>query len=407
MKVLLVNSVFNVKSTGRIVKDICDVLTSQGHQPYVAYGRGTTYPGTYRISGKPGFLLHLFCTRFFDLHGLLSFFASLRLLHIIRRLKPDIIHLHNIHGYYLNYPLLFGHLKKTKIPVIWTLHDCWSFTGHCPYFTYVACDKWRTGCHACPQKNGYPASWFLDMSRLNYRLKARYFGKAEQLTVVTPSQWLARLVRQSFLADHEVLVINNGIDTDRFRPVNDTIRKRLKLESSFVILGVASDWSKRKGLEYLLQMMELLPENCVLILVGKVNQKIESSSRIIHVPLTDSVDELVELYSACDVFVNPTLEDNFPTTNIEAMACGTPVITFDSGGSPESVTPLTGVVVPPGDIQGLVSAVIGIQTKGKNWYTRSCVELAKSKYSKNDRYLDYVQVYNDILGEKSPEYREE
>jgi len=407
VKVLLVNSVYNVKSTGRIVKDICDVLISQGHQPYVAYGRGAKYPGTYRISGKTGFLLHLAGTRFFDLHGLLSIVSSIKLVNIFKKIKPDIIHLHNIHGYYLNYPLLFKYLRKHTIPVVWTLHDCWSFTGHCPYFTYVACERWRTGCHTCPQKNGYPASCGLDMSRLHYWLKARYFGKAEQLTVVTPSQWLACLVRQSILTNHAVKVINNGIDTDRFRPVSGTIRQRLQLESCFVILGVASDWSKRKGLDYLLQMMAQLPENFVLILVGKINQKVEKSSRIIHVPHTDSVDDLVELYSAADVFVNPTLEDNFPTTNIEALACGTPVVTFDSGGSAESVTAETGIVVPPGNLQELICAVLGIQTKGKIWYTRSCIELAKGKYSKKDRYLDYLQVYNDILGEKSPKFREE
>ncbi len=354
MKVLQINSVAGRGSTGRIVYDLAKAIEANGGQCLVGYGRGTAPSDlkAVRIGNDFDVYWHVVMTRLFDAHGFASKRATKSFLREVEKFEPDVIHLHNIHGYYINIKLLFDWLRESNKRVIWTLHDCWAFTGHCAYFTYAMCEKWRTACEGCPQKSKYPKSIFLDGSKRNYLKKKEIFTSLEKLTIVTPSQWLADIVKQSFLAKYEVKVIRNGIDTNIFYPRDRMIfRKKYGLEDKFIILGVANVWDERKGLKYFLALSRIVDSDTVIVLVGLNKKQLRNLPKnIIGITRTNNVDELAEIYSAADVFFNPTLEDNFPTVNLEAQACGTPVVAFDSGGTRETVLN-SGVVIERGNIE--------------------------------------------------------
>ncbi|THE09065.1 glycosyltransferase, partial [Bacillus timonensis] len=304
-----------------------------------------------------------------------------------------------IHGYYIHVGLLFKYLKSKNKPIVWTLHDCWPFTGHCVYFDFVNCPRWKTGCYECPQKSTYPSSLMLDKSNKNFFDKKEIFTGVKNMTIITPSKWLADLVKESFLGNYKVKVINNGIDLDLFKPTESIFRKKYKLENKFVILGVASPWSKRKGFESFIQLAKYLSEDERIVMVGLTEKQIKHlPSNIIGINRTDSVQELAEIYSMADVFVNPTLEDNFPTTNLESLACGTPVITFNTGGSVEAIREeKTGYIVKKGDIKAVLKKVEKIKSDGKEFYFQNCVDRANGLYDKNVKYHEYIEYYNSLL----------
>ena len=340
MKILQINSVCGVGSTGRIATDLYKVSEEQGHQCKIAYGRGTAPQGidSIKIGSNLDNYMHVLKTRIFDKHGFGSVNATKKFIEEVKEYDPDVIHLHNIHGYYINIEILFNYLKEANKPVIWTLHDCWAFTGHCAYFDYVGCSKWKNGCNKCPQKEGYPTSKVFDNSKLNYEKKRELFTSVKNMTIVTPSKWLANLVKESFLGKYPVEVINNGIDLDIFKPTKSYFREQYGLEDKFIVLGVASVWEERKGLKYFVELSKELSDDYKIVVVGVTEkQKKELPNNILAITRTNNVKELAEIYTVADVFVNPTLEDNFPTTNLEALACGTPVISFNTGGSVESI----------------------------------------------------------------------
>lgn len=398
MKVLQINSVCGIGSTGRIVLDIHQILNERGYNSYIAYGRRKSKDckNTIRIGNNLDIYKHVALTRIFDRHGFGSKNATIKFIEKVEELNPDIIHLHNIHGYYINIEILFNYLKKANKPVVWTLHDCWAFTGHCAHFDYVGCEKWKIGCESCPQKNKYPKSIIIDNSKFNYLRKKELFTGIENMTIVTPSKWLSNLVKKSFLKEYEVKVIHNGIDLNIFTPKNKNIfRKKYNLENKFVILGVASIWEERKGLKYFFELSKLIDKNDVIVLVGLNNNQLKKlPSNIIGINRTNSIKELAEIYSAADVFVNPTLEDNFPTVNLEALACGTPVITFDTGGSPESIDDKTGIVVEKGNIDKLIEAIN--QIKKKKIDPSSCIKRAKI-FDKEHRFNEYIELYKSVV----------
>jgi putative colanic acid biosynthesis glycosyltransferase len=395
MNVLQINSVCGVGSTGRIVTDIADTLRKNGHDSYVAYGYGkSNEPNSYKMESELYLKYNILKTRFFGKHGFYNRYATKQLVNWIETISPDIIHLHNIHGHYLNVKLLFNYLKEIKKPIVWTLHDCWSFTRHCTYFDYVGCERWKNECYSCPQKRQYPVSWFFDRSQESFREKKKLFTSIDNMTLITPSEWLSNLVKQSFLKEYPVRVINNGIDLNVFKPCDSNFRNKHNLENKFIVLGVASGWSKRKGLTFFHQLSEHLSENYQIIVVGVTGkQKQEMPRNIIGITRTNNVQELAEIYSAADVFINPTLEDNFPTTNLEALACGTPVITFNTGGSVESVDEKTGIVVKQGNIEQLVNAIKTILKNGKETYHTKCILKAAKCYDKQAKYLEYIKLY--------------
>lgn len=400
MKVLQINSVCGVGSTGRIATDLYKVLEEQGHECVIAYGRGTAPEGikTIKIGTDFDNYMHVAKTRLFDKHGFGSTKATKEFIKKVKEYDPDVIHLHNIHGYYINIEILFDYLKKSNKKVIWTLHDCWAFTGHCAYFDYVGCDKWKLECKDCPQKKEYPNSLVLDSSKSNYEKKKMIFTGVKNLTIVTPSKWLSGLVKESYLSEYKVKVINNGIDLDVFKPTKSDFRKRYGLENKCIILGVASVWNRRKGLSYLIKLSEMLDETYKIIVVGvNKKQKEKLPNNMIGIIKTNNVKELVEIYSASDIFVNPTLEDNFPTTNLEALACGGFVITFNTGGSIESVSNKNGFIVEKNDITQLYKKIIEARTNKLN---RENIINSSKFYNKIERYRKYLEVYFNLEGEK-------
>ena len=361
MRVLFINSVCGIRSTGRICTDLADAACKEGHEVRIAYGRETV-PQKYkktavRIGNAFSVKEDMFLSRLFDNAGFNSKTATRKLVAWIKKYDPDVIHLHNIHGYYLNVEILFGYLKECGKRIIWTLHDCWAFTGHCSYFDFAKCDGWQSGCKKCIQTREYPKSFFVSRSELNYERKRKAFTNVANLTIITPSYWLAGLVKKSFLKGYPIHVIHNGIDTNVFKPTESDILSRYHLEDKHIVLGIASFWSQRKGLKFMLQLSEILPDIYRIVLIGLSKQQIgQLPPRIVGLQKTNNAQELVEWYSAAEVFVNPTLEDNYPTTNIEAQACGTPVISFKTGGSVESAN-CYGTSVEQGDVKAIARCI--------------------------------------------------
>ena len=343
MRILMINSVCGIRSTGRICTDLAEMLEKQGHEVKIAYGRESV-PEKYqkyavRIGSDFDVKLHGLKARLFDASGFGSKRATKRFVEWVKAYDPDVIHLHNLHGYYLHLGILFEYLKTCGKKIVWTLHDCWAFTGHCAHFTLAKCEKWKTGCEHCPQKDSYPKS-FSDHAKRNFEKKKSLFCGIPDLTLVTPSVWLAGLVKESFLREYSVRVIHNGIDLSVFQPTESDFRERYGLQNKKIILGVASVWDKRKGLDDFLKLSEILNDSYAIVLVGvSKEQKDKLPGNIVGIERTNSTKELAGIYTAADVFFNPTYEDNYPTVNLEAQACGTPVITYRTGGSVESVPP--------------------------------------------------------------------
>lgn len=393
MKVLQINSVCGIGSTGRIATDIHNILIKQGHESYIAFGKDLprNCNNTIKIGTKFDNYYHVAKTRVFDKHGFGSVQATHRFIEKVKEIDPDIIHLHNIHGYYINIEVLFNYLKEANKPVIWTLHDCWSFTGHCASFDYVGCDRWRTGCHDCPQKNVYPRSFFFDHSKKNYEKKKELFTSLNNMVIVNPSQWLTNLVKESYLNKYTVKMINNGIDLDVFKPTESDFRERYGLQDKFIILGVANVWGERKGFQYFLELADRLDDSYRIVLVGLTEaQKKKLPKNIFGITRTSNVKELAKIYSIADVFLNPTLEDNFPTTNLESLACGTPVITFNTGGSVESIDDSCGIIIEKGNINELIKAMR--QISDNNYSIECCLERAKL-FDKCKMLSNYEELY--------------
>lgn len=399
MKVLQINSVVNSGSTGRIAEDIGKVLIKQGHESFIAYGRGNRPSKSKLIKIDTGkdIYLHGLKSLLFDRHGFGSVNATKRLIKRIEEIKPDVILLHNLHGYYINIEILFDFLTVYKRPVLWTLFDCWAFTGHCSYFDDINCTKWKYQCEKCPKIKAYPASLLIDNSHKNYLDKKRLFNSCRNMEIVVHSHWLAGLVKESFLKKKKIHVTPSGIDIDKFKPVLTDLKEKYKLKNKKIVLGCASPWSKRKGFDDFLELRKLLNNDFHIVLVGLNKKQINLLPEgILGLSRTDSVEELAGWYSIADVFVNPTHTDNFPTTNLEALACGTPVITYNTGGSPEAVDQNTGIVVNKGDIGGLKEAVEQVIAKGKSHFVPLCRKRAELLFNKDERYLDYINIMENM-----------
>jgi putative colanic acid biosynthesis glycosyltransferase len=396
-KIVFVNTCL-YGSTGRIVRQIQDVAEKKGMMTWTV----TSYDRSGRVKYKNHDIiignffsryLHLLISRFMGIGGLFSNIATIRLVKRLNQIKPDIIHLHNLHNAYINLPILFSYIKKNDIRVIWTLHDCWAFTGRCPYFDITNCSKWKEGCgNGCPfPKDEYPIS-YINNTRLMWKIKRKCFDGVQNLIIVTPSEWLRNIVDSSFLAQYKAIVINNGIDLSLFKPTEGNFKSKYDVSDKNIILGVALAWDRRKGIDVFAKLDELLSDEYQIVLIGvNEEQKRTLPSSIICIGRTNSQTELAEIYSAADVFLNPTREDNFPTVNIEALACGTPVITFNTGGSPEIIDDTCGIVVNDGDYDALVAAVSDI-CKKNDFTVEHCTNRAR-KYDMFDRFDEYIKLY--------------
>lgn len=363
MRVLMINVVCGIRSTGRICTDLATELEAQGHEVKIAYGREEVPEQFQKYAVRIGtdfdVLTHGIRARIIDGAGFGSKHATEKFIEWVKQYDPDIIHLHNLHGYYINIEVLFRYLKTCGKKIIWTLHDCWAFTGHCVYFDYVGCDRWKSGCGHCPQKKEYPERIGPDLSKKHFLLKERLFTGVPNMILVTPSKWLKKLILNSYLKEYETIVMHNGIDTEVFRPVKSNIKEKYGCQNKKIVLGVAAVWDKRKGLDTFIELSKELPLSYQIVLVGVSKKQMgELPDNIIGIERTNNLQELVQIYSAADVFVNPTLEDNYPTTNLEAIACGIPVISYDTGGSGESAE-MYGCVVDK-NIKELVCAIESI-----------------------------------------------
>lgn len=406
MKILHINSVCGVTGTGRIVADLYKAAEGHGHECRIAYGEHKYHnaPGdmkTMEIGTLRDCRRHAVLTRLCDMQGFGSRRATVKFLEEVKQYDPDVIHLHNLHGYYINIELLFWYLKQSRARVVWTLHDCWPFTGHCVYFQSADCVKWKEGCFDCPLKRQYPASIFLDRSKINYQKKKELFTGLQNLTLLVPSVWMEEKVRQSFLRDYEIRVVYNGIDLKTYMPRQSDFRRRYGLENRFLILGVANVWEERKGLNTFLELAELLGEKYSVVLVGLNEEQIMKLPKgILGLPRTDTAVELAEIYTAADVFVNPGREETFGLTVAEAMACGTWPVVFTKTACAEVVERGTGQAVE-GGVRELEKAIREYREKGP----AEDIEKYAEVFSREQFGIQVLDAYMKSGREQTPERR--
>ncbi len=396
-------------STGRIMFGIADALSHAGHEvmcfsPVTTTNRTQEPDHDYiKIGGYQSRRFNVLLEMLTGLHGGFAHITTAKLLKEIKAYSPDVIHLHTIHGGYINLPMLFRYIRDSHIKAVWTLHDCWSFTGGCPHFENIKCDKWKTGCHACPIYKEYPKSVY-DNTALMYRRKKKLFSDIENMRLVTPSAWLKDLVKQSYLKDYPVSVINNGIDLSRFCLTKSNFREEHGLQNKIILLGVAFGWGKRKGLDVFVKLAKVLPEEYQIVLVG-TDDAVDAGlpDNVISIHRTQDVSELAQIYSAADLFINPTREDSFPTVNIEALACGTPVLTYCTGGSPEIPDDSCGRVVEKDDFDALVKQIKSI-CHDKPFTEEACIRRA-SMFDEKKQLSRYVTLYEELCDERAAKNR--
>ena len=393
-------------STGRIATGICEVLTELGHRGLLCYSRGYPPEGvaSYRIGNRADVLLHALGARLLDRAGFFSRAATRRLTRQLALYKPDVVHLHNLHGYYLDVRTLFAWLAKTGVPVVWTLHDCWPYTGHCAYYTANRCDRWRVGCGRCPQLRAYPHSLALDQTRRNFREKRLAIEALPNLTLVTPSVWLGNEVSRSFLGKRPIRVIPSGIDLTQFRPcdepdLNRDLIARYGLEElgdRKMLLSVASVWEERKGLGDLIALSRHLRDDLMIVVLGLTRAQCDSlPDTMLGIPRTQSLRELRALYTAADLCLSLSHEETQGMTLLEALACGTQVLCYDATALPETVTPEVGEVVPEGDIRAVSLACARLCDNPRA--PEACRARA-AQFEKRRQFARYVGLYEELYG---------
>lgn len=399
MKVLQINSVSGIKSTGKICLETAKLLKKNGDECLIIFGRETASAEADEFSVKIGNIftnvLHYIRYIITDDDGKGSYFPTKKAIKIIEKYNPDLIHLHNLHGHYINSHMLLEYIQKKKIPVIFSLYDCWMFTGGCTHFDYIGCSKWKTSCFKCPNQSKYPFDKVMvDGSKTNYRFKKDIMTSIERKIIAPGSFWLEGLVRQSFLGDSVILTVRSGIDLQKFKSIDTSIAKDYKIQKR-IVLFVASQWTTHKGLGYINYLEKTLGEDYQLVIIGQLrDKKYAFDASTLHIQQTNSIDEMVSWYSAASVYVNLTLQETLGLTNVEALACGTPVVTFDSGGCKECVDESCGVVVPRGDIEGVIDGIRFIMNSDVI-SSESCRRKSE-EFDKNDLYTKYLDLYKKV-----------
>lgn len=392
MKSVQINTTCGIGSTGHICVGISKVLTENNIENYILFSSKTSgYPLGIQCSNDTYIKIQALKSRVFGNYGFNSNKATKKMISELERIKPDVVHLHNLHGHDCNLEILLEYLKKKKIKTLWTFHDCWTFTGYCSYFTMMQCDKWQTQCSGCVQRNQY--SWFFDKSKALFEKKKELFHGLD-LTIITPSRWLADMVKQSFLKDFPVKVIYNGIDLDIFKPTKTDFRKKYNIkDEQKIVLGVSLEWGPRKGLDVFTELSKRLDADKYKIVLVGTNPAVDKllPDNIISIHRTENQQELAGIYTASDVFVNPTRDEVLGLVNIESIACGTPVITYNSGGSPECIDETCGVVVDCDDVDAMVSQIEYVCTQTP-FDKKSCMKYAEN-FDKQKNFKIYKDVY--------------
>ena len=400
-KLLQINASVNTGSIGRISEQIGQKVMEQGWESYIAYGR----PDYLNLSKskliKVGRMLnvyeHYLENRIFDNEGLASRIPTKQFIKKIEEIKPDIIHLHNIHDHWLNYKILFEYLNTLDTPIVWTQHDCWAFTGGCMHFVHTNCEKWKSECEKCSYSKK-----LLDKSKKQFNLRKQFFVTNKNLVLVPVSYWLENEVKQSFFRNHQVVPILNGVDINSFKPLKQTnVRERYRIGDRFMLVGLATAWSARKGLKDYLELSKHISDDEVIVLVGLRKKQIENLPKnIIGIERTSNVQELAELYSTADIVLNLSYEETFGLTTVEGFACGTPGIVYNKTASPELIEEGVGYVVEAGNIVQLLNAIKEIKQKGKEYYSDNCRKRAENNYDKDKSFSKYIELYNNLLSKK-------
>ena len=397
MRILYINTVFGNGSTGKIICDTARLLLENGHTVKVVYGVNSNHQAvpyeTVCVQPKAEYYFHNALSRITDHAGQYSVRATRRLIYEVEKFQPDIIHLHTLHGYYVNYRILFEYLRQAGIAVVWTHHDCWAFTGHCTHYSQIGCTQWQTQCEKCRLVHRYPKCYLRGDVKNNYIQKKQAFSGIDRLTITAPSEWLEKQIGASFLKEYTRIVVPNGVDTAVFRPRQSAIRKQYQLEYKKVILGVANVWNERKGIADMIALSARLEEPYKVVLIGLSDKQLSKlPSNILGIRRTANQTELAEWYSAADVFVNPTYEETFGMTNIEAQACGTPVVVYRTDGCPETIMDGNGLVISQGDLDELAKAVVRRSAEGKV----SNLE-AINQFELHNAYGRYLDLYEQLI----------
>lgn len=399
MRVFQLNTFCGVKSTGRIASEIAKLVQEDGGECLIGYGvpgiSADSAPFALKIGSKIERKIHAVIRKLFDAEGYGSWFATHRLILQMKKFRPDLIHLHNVHGCYLHLPMLFRFLRKSDVPIVWTLHDCWPFTGHCAYFDYCGCEKWKKQCHDCPQQKNYPVCVGLDGSRRNHKMKKKNFALPTKITFAAPCNWITHHLHDSFLCDYPARVIVNGVNLETFRPTASKLKEAYGLKDLKICLAVAAEWDQRKGLSFLCNAAERMDDSYKFVVIGLTAEQITTlPANMIGIQNTSNVEELAAWYSAADCLVNPTLEDNMPMVNLEALACGTPVVVFATGGCPEAVDETCGIVVPKGDADAFCAAIKKAATGC--FQPSDCIKRAQ-QFDCKKTFQQYLALYKEIV----------
>lgn len=396
MRILYINTVFGNGSTGKIIYDTARLLLEKGYAVKVVYGVNSNYQAvpyeTVCIQPKAEYYFHNALSCITDHTGQYSTRATRRLIYELEKFRPDVIHLHTLHGYYVNYKILFEYLRQAGIPVVWTHHDCWAFTGHCTHYSQIGCMQWQTQCEKCRLVHRYPKCYLWGDVKNNYIRKKQAFRGMSRLTITVPSEWLGKQIAGSFLREYPRVVIPNGVDTTVFKPRESAIRKQYQLEHKKIVLGVANTWNERKGIADMIALSNRLEGHYKVVLIGlSTKQLSQLPSNILGIQRTANQIELAEWYSTADVFVNPTYEETFGMTNIEAQACGTPVVVYRTDGCPETIMDGNGLVITQGNLDELTNAVVQSAAQGKV----SNLE-AIDQFEVHNVYSRYLDLYEQL-----------
>lgn len=398
MRILQINMIYKEKSTGRTCYELDNYLRERGIESVTAYGWGPIYDGAYRINTYFEYYFHNIMSRITGLEGYFSFFSTLRLLHFMKKYKPDIVHLRNIHGHFLNFPLFFDFIYRKKIKTIIHIHDCWCFTGKCTHYTVIKCCKWKTNCKGCPKQREYPASYIWDNAAFMLKRKKQWFGKIENLVVVGNSDWSAREAAKSFLCNRKNERVYNWINLDVFNYRKSNILSKYGIkEELFIIIGVSADWiCGSQRYEDFMRLANLIDNEFEIVLVGGKDGSIKHE-RIKQIPFLSNTVELAELYSAADVYVHFSLEDTFGKVIAESQACGTPAIVYNTTGCKELVNDgITGYVADSGNVEQVYEFIKQIKKDGKDKYKKYAIDWAKEKFSLENNCKKMIEIYKSI-----------
>lgn len=393
MKVVQINAVFGIGSTGVIVKEISSMLNRHNIENYIFYASGKSdYKQASCMSNKLDMKVHALLSRLTGKQAYFSKKSTQILIEKLDNIMPDVVHLHNLHNNYINLNMLLDYLANRKIKTVITLHDCWYFTGKCTHYHSARCNKWQAGCKSCSLLKADNPSWFFDRTNLIWHDKKNHFEKINDLNIVSVSEWMAKEASRSFLKCGRISVIHNGVDTKIFDCNGQNFRKQYGLEDKFVILGMANKWLSKSNAGLLEYILNRLNEDCCILLLGANSGHREN--KVIYLPYISNNKKLAALYRTADVFVNVTHEDSLPTVNLEAMACGTPVITYDVCGSSETVNNRTGIVVAEGCKEELSRSLFIIKSNGRSYYATACREHILTNYSSINQFEEYMNIYS-------------